>query len=175
MEVIEKIDETLAHYTACRDLCEKVMFVLRRFEGKVINVRVKEALREALPEWTVYLEHSPYSGIRLNIWKGVGVITYGNQFSLTLAKKSETYARINACKMQTELNPWYFSISDSMLSARIELETLKLQASDFVSKWNIALCALKAISYQVTVFPISTLFSVGYIGKMPESEEVDTE
>lgn len=171
-EVIAKIDETLANYAACQDLCEKVMFVLHRFEGRVINVRVKDAIQEALPEWTISIKHSPDSGIRLCLWNRERLIPYSNQFSLTLAKKSETYARVDSCNIPG-LNPWYFGTTNSMSSACIELKAVRREVWDIVREWNAALRVLKSISDQVAIFPVSTLFKVGYVSNYGQGREVE--
>ena len=171
-EVNEAIEKQLADYAVREDLLEKVLFVLRRFDGKVINVRLKEAVRLALPEWTVCLERREYSGIRLCIWRGQSPINYDNQFSLTLAKKDETYARLSMTAL-VDLNAWYFAPLNSMLMVRAGLHQLRGNVESYVERWNDALRVLDALGKEVEgMYPLSSLFNV-YVN-IPR-EEVDTE
>jgi len=168
-EVTQKLNACIEEGCLRHSLLWKVIPVIETMAGKVINVKLKDRIRAALPLWTVYVERSKYSGIRLTLWRGEGLITYSNQFSLQIAPKDETYARIDLEFIRTA-NPLLFNIPDRTL----KLKAWREKISDYVSRWNVTLYALKALASETgwLEYPLSSLFNV-YIDT--PREEVNTE
>lgn len=156
--VLERIQDLEAR----KNLFGIIQAELASWEGKVINVRLKNRLRQLLPDYIVLVKKSWY-GIQIVAYKGCGMahssINYDNPFTFQLTKETTPNQRLREDVYQN-LNPSLFGSSGTIFAAVIKLDNFLEVIPEVVERWNQAIDDLENVSAAVPdIYPLTKLFS----------------
>ena len=134
------------------ELAAKILPVLRKFDGKKITKRIKTAIGEALPDWSVALYQS-WSTRGITLWKSWGDegyspdLDYQHGFTFYLEREMDT----DNLSFEKTIGRYPYTIDESRMKYNKSLEALTYnQAAQeefgwLVDRWNECAKELEAI------------------------------
>lgn len=161
--VRQRVLDTIGDLEHRGNLFRIVCNELSSWEGKVINVRLKNRLRQLLPGYIVLVKKT-WNGIEIIAYKGCGMekstINYENPFVFRLTKSTLANQRVSE-DIYSTINPSYFGAAGTVFSHIITLKDFLTCIPEVVDRWNQALQDVADVAKLVPdIYPISRLFYI---------------
>jgi hypothetical protein len=142
------------------EIWQKVMEILKPFDGKIISKRMETAVKKVFPDLTLYLENDYL--IILHIWGG-RIGSHNKEINIYLRKDKDALNPSAYSHADTLANSGYFPyIPERNKSLRASLMNDARVIKELVGDWNNCVKRLQAINEEAERYgyPLSSILDM---------------
>ena len=154
VKVIESVQNYIAEMERDLEIWQKVMKVLKDFDGKVISKRIETAVKKILPDYTLYLEND--SLVTIQIW-GADV-GYNKRIAIYLRHNEKVYNH----KKTLENSGYFPFIPEKNERLRASLMNDARVIKELVGDFNNCVKRLQAVNEEAERYgyPLSSILDM---------------
>jgi hypothetical protein len=142
------------------EIWQKVMEILKPFDGKAVSKRMETAVKKVFPDLTIYLENDFL--IILHIWGG-RIGSHDKRINIYLRKGKDALNPSAYSHADTLANSGYFPyIPERNKNLRASLENDARAIKELVGDWNNCIKRLQAINEEAEKYgyPLSSILDM---------------